>query len=338
MGEPEASRSSASSRLRCWERVSCADAVTRGPSLDEIRARCSSRERLAGRDVERRLHARGGDVGVLTSRPGRAARCEARFRSAVEPNRAGCGGARPCADKLGRAIFVTSDARTVRVAGTDRSDWSPSRRGSLSTSRTELDPGSARRAAAAAALRRAAARAVPRRQRGGVRRDPRPLPAAAVRLRAPDALPRLAPGRRGRACRTCSCAPTARCAPTTREVNLRAWLYRVAHNRCIDHLRRPTPPPAEIFEMSRKPLHDPIEEAQRREDLRAARRGRRPAARAAALGAADARDRRDVLRATSPPRWTSRSRPSSRCSSARGSASSRPPRRATPTAARSATT
>ena len=49
-----------------------------------------------------------------------------------------------------------------------------------------------------------------------------------------------------------------------REINVRAWLYRVAHNRCIDHLRRPTPPAAEIFEMSRKPLHDPIEEAQRR--------------------------------------------------------------------------
>src|SRR5690348_12834034 len=54
----------------------------------------------------------------------------------------------------------------------------------------------------------------------------------------------------------------------TRDMNVRAWLYRVAHNRCIDHLRRPVPPPAEIFEVSRKPLHDPIEEAQRRDDLR----------------------------------------------------------------------
>jgi RNA polymerase sigma factor (sigma-70 family) len=53
----------------------------------------------------------------------------------------------------------------------------------------------------------------------------------------------------------------------SREVNVRAWLYRVAHNRCIDHLRRPTPPAADVFELSRKPLHDPMEEAQRREDL-----------------------------------------------------------------------
>src|SRR5215211_2975145 len=53
----------------------------------------------------------------------------------------------------------------------------------------------------------------------------------------------------------------------SRAVNVRAWLYRVAHNRCIDHLRRPHPPAAEIFEMSRKPLLDPVDEAQRREDL-----------------------------------------------------------------------
>jgi RNA polymerase sigma factor (sigma-70 family) len=52
-----------------------------------------------------------------------------------------------------------------------------------------------------------------------------------------------------------------------RHVHLRAWLYRVAHNRCIDHMRRPVPPAADVFEVSRKPLHDPVEEAQRREDL-----------------------------------------------------------------------
>src|SRR5215217_3684014 len=53
-----------------------------------------------------------------------------------------------------------------------------------------------------------------------------------------------------------------------RPVNVRAWLYRVAHNRCIDHLRRPVPAPADVFEMSRTPLHDPLEDAARREDLR----------------------------------------------------------------------
>jgi RNA polymerase sigma factor (sigma-70 family) len=54
----------------------------------------------------------------------------------------------------------------------------------------------------------------------------------------------------------------------SRPVALKAWLYRVAHNRCIDHLRRPVPPPNEIFELSRTPMPDPMAEAERRDDLR----------------------------------------------------------------------
>ena len=42
-----------------------------------------------------------------------------------------------------------------------------------------------------------------------------------------------------------------------RELALRAWLYRVAHNRCIDELRRPALPPPEVMELLRSPGQRP---------------------------------------------------------------------------------
>ncbi len=53
-----------------------------------------------------------------------------------------------------------------------------------------------------------------------------------------------------------------------RELALRPWLYRIAHNRCVDHLRRPLPPPPEAMLQLGPAASDPILEADRREAVR----------------------------------------------------------------------
>ena len=142
------------------------------------------------------------------------------------------------------------------------------RRGSLSPPRTGVPgPPVGGRPAAAPALRRPARRALPAGLRGGLRRHPRPLPPAPVRLHAPDARAARAPTPRTR-CRTSSCAPTARCARTTGRSRCGRGCTASRTTAASTSCAARCPAPARSSTSSRTPLRDPLDETERREELR----------------------------------------------------------------------
>ena len=151
------------------------------------------------------------------------------------------------------------------------------------------------RPAAAAAHRRPARRAVPDGLRRRVRGHPRPLPPAPVRLHAPDAR-RLALATPRTSLQDVFLRAYGALRHDDRPVTLRAWLYRVAHNRCIDHLRRPDAAAGRDLRGLAHAAARPAGRGRAPRGPAPPRRGRPAPARAAALRAAHARARGPLLR------------------------------------------
>ena len=53
-----------------------------------------------------------------------------------------------------------------------------------------------------------------------------------------------------------------------RELALRPWLYRIAHNRCVDDLRRNQPIPVETLDVVAPSIQDPVAKFEQRDALR----------------------------------------------------------------------
>ena len=261
-----ASRSSASSRLRCLAARSCARRRPRAAQPGHhMRARCASSRPLEASTSKTASTREAVTLACWPPGPGGAAGAQLDLRNGdghpVANGQALCHGLTGSPAAQLRVLPVVRIGRRTAAATTGSAH-----RGSLGTPSSRrprpalrLDP------AAAAAVGRPAGRTVPRGQRDafGVIHDryrqrlyayTRQM-LAGSRQDAEDALQDVFLRAYG-ALRA-----------DDRPVTLRAWLYRVAHNRCIDQLRR-VPPPADVMDVSRTPLHDPLAEAERREDLR----------------------------------------------------------------------
>ena len=111
------SRSSASSRLRAWLRVSCATARTTGPEARGDPLALLLGERPRGAHVEHRLHARRGHVRVLAAGSGRAARAQLDLGQRNRRRGARCGADRPWPrDASAARGKLPADARRGRRA------------------------------------------------------------------------------------------------------------------------------------------------------------------------------------------------------------------------------